>query len=130
MYIGRPVSQHRGGAAAVAAAAAAVDVLTVATAVVGFPPTDDGAVDDGTDGAGPVPVDSRDGDGDGGDDAPLQLLLWAAADDSRCGETDECRRPADGGCWCCCNNSGGLDDDDEDVRGGGGNSDGCGANEV
>jgi len=42
--MGRPVSQHRGGAAA---AAAAVDVLTVATAVVGLPPTDDGAVDEG-----------------------------------------------------------------------------------
>lgn len=85
--MGRPVSQHRGGTAA--AAAAAVDVLTVATAVVGLPPMDDGAVDDGG-GCSAWPLVD-----DGGD--VLQLLPVLDDSGSGCGDTDECRRPADDG---------------------------------
>lgn len=81
--MGRPVSQHLGGAAA--AAATAVDVLTVATAAVGLPPMDDGAVDDGGGCSVWPPVD------DGGD--------VPAVDDGGgdCGDTDRCRRLADDG---------------------------------
>lgn len=83
--MGRPVSQHRVGAAA----AAAVDVLTVATTAVGLPPMDDGAVDDGG-GCSAWPLVDVGGD-------VLQLL--PAFDDSSggCGDTDECRRPVDNG---------------------------------
>lgn len=112
--MGRPVSQHRGGAAA---AAAAVDVLTVATAVVGLPPTDDGAVDDGGRAADAVvdpPTVDLDWCGGGGDE------LWSVAvEDGGCGETEVCRRAAvSDSC-----KGGGLEDDDEDVCGGCGN--GC-----
>jgi len=104
-----------------------VDVLTVATAVVGLPPTDDGAVDDGGCAAdGPVDPLTVDrgwcGGGGGGDE------LWpAAVEDGGCGDTDVCRRAAvSDSC-----KGGGLEDDDEDVCGGCGNRDcGGGANDV
>lgn len=119
--MGRPVSQHLGGAAV--AAAAAVDVLTVATAAVGLPPMDDGAVDDGggwVDAEPPV----EDGDEARLPDAEVDV---GGCGGGECGETDDdwCRRFADESC-----NGGGLDEDDEDVCGGGGNSDVGGANAV
>lgn len=118
--MGRPVSQHLGAAAV--AAAEAVDVLTVATAAVGLPPMDDGAVVD--DGVGPPVMED-------GEDVLLLLLLMTVTADSDggrcggCGETDddECLRLADEVCCNC--KGGGLEEDEEDVCGGSNSDCGC-----